>query len=152
VKLADPAEDGGFGAAFGNVHLADGEARSGAGVAFAAGGRQVFRVDGGLGIGGRKDVVDAVAAGAVGHGLRAGFAGEAVEGGIEADEAVGREAEAAGEADVAMAAAAGIADVGGIDGRSGIFGFDDAVFAVAIGAEGGLGDPAGDGLAVDAGA
>jgi len=49
IELANPAQRGGFGAVFGHVHLADGEARPRAGMAFSAGARQVLGVDGGLG-------------------------------------------------------------------------------------------------------
>ena len=56
--------------------------------------------------------MDAVATGAIGDGLRAAFGRQAVEGGIEADQPVVGHAELAGEADIAVAASAGVADVG----------------------------------------
>lgn len=95
--------------------------------------------------------MEAVAGGAVGDGLGAGFGGEPVEGVAEGGDSVRGEAEAAGEAEIAMAAAAGFADSGGADGGAGGLGAEDGVFAVAIGADGSFGDARGEGFAVDAG-
>src|SRR5207247_4286728 len=84
IKLPYQANGGGLGTALRNVNLADGKTGSGAGVALTAGFGEVFRVDHGAGVGGRQDVVNAMATGAVGDGLGAGLGGQPVEGGIEA--------------------------------------------------------------------
>lgn len=151
VEEAREAGLPGFGAAFGDVDGTDGEAGTGTGVAVATGLRQILRVHRRLGIAGGQDFVEAVAGGAVGDGLGAGFGGEAVEGVAESGDAVRGETEAAGEAEVAVAAAAGLADGGGADGRASGFGTEDGVFAVAVSADGGFGDAGGEGPAVDAG-
>ena len=111
VKLPHPAQHRRFGAALGDVHLADGETRTGAGMALAAGLRQVLGIDGGIGVGRRQNVVYAVATGAIGHGLRAGLGGQAVVRRIEAHQAVRRQPELARQPDVAVATAAGVANV-----------------------------------------
>ena len=143
VELADPAQRRRFLAVHRHVHLADGEAGTGAGMALAAGLGQVLGVDHGLGVGRRQDVVHAVAAGAVGDGLRSGFGCQAVERGIEADQPVRRHAELTCQPEIAVAASAGVADVGAVDRRGGVGVLDDVVLAVAIGAERRLGDALG---------
>ncbi len=100
VEFAHPAQHGRLGLPLGNVYLADGESRARTGMALAAGLRQVLRIDGGFRVGRGQDVVHAVATGAVGHGLRAGLGGQPVEGGIEAHQPVGRQAELARQPDV----------------------------------------------------
>ena len=122
VKLARPADGGGLGAALDHVHRRDGEALARALVAFAAGLRQVFGVDGRFRIRRRQDVVYAVAACAIGDGLAAGFRGQAVERGVEAHQAVAGHSELAGEAHVAMAVPAGVANVAGGHRRVGVLG------------------------------
>ena len=58
-----------------------------------------------------QDIVDAVATGAVGHGLYAFLGGQPVVGSVEAHQAVRGHAELAAEPDVAVATAARLADV-----------------------------------------
>ena len=151
VEEAGEAGLPGLGAALGDVNGADGESGTGAGVAVAAGLREVLGVDGGLGVRGRQDLVEAVAGGAVGYRLGASFGGEPVERVAEGGDPVRGETEAAGKAKVAVAAAAGFTDGRGSDGGAGGLGAEDGVFAVAIGADGGFGDPGGEGFSVDAG-
>ena len=141
----------GLGAAFGDVDGADGETGTGAGVAVAAGLGQVLCMDGGFGIGRGQHLMEAVAGGAVGYGLGAGFGGETVEGVAEGGDTVRGETEAAGEAEIAVAAAAGFTNGGRADGGAGGFGAEDGVFAVAIGTNGCFGDAGGEGFAVDTG-
>src|ERR1035438_5508801 len=93
-----------------------------------------------------------VTARAVGHGLGAGLAGQAVVGSVKADHAVGGQPERAGQPHVSVATAAGIADVRGVHGGGGVARLEDLVFAVAIVANGRLGDTPGEGLAMYAGA
>ena len=94
----------------------------------------------------------AVATRAVGHGLRAALGGQPVEGGIEADQPVVRHAELAGQAHVAVAASAGVADMAAIHRATRIGVLEDLVLAVAIRAQRRLGDAARQRLAVHAGA
>ena len=149
VELAHPAQRGRFAGAIGSqVHLADGEARPRAGVALAAGPRQVLWVDGGLRIRRRQDVMHAVATRAVRHRLRPRLSGQPVVGRIEADQPVRGHAEFARQPHVAMAASAGLANVGGVHRRSRVAGFDDVVLAVAVGTQRGLRDAARHGLPV----
>ncbi len=86
--------------------------------------------------------MDAVTACAIGHRLRPGLGRQPVEGGVEAHHAVRRQAELARQADIAVAASAGFPDVRRVHRRGFVAGFDDFVFAVAIGAERGLVDSA----------
>lgn len=141
----------GFSAAFGHMDGADGEAGAGAGVALAASLGEVLGVDGGLGVRGRKNLVEAVTRGAVGDGLGAGAGGEAVKGGAKGGDAVRGHAETASEAKVAVAAAAGLADGGAVDGGAVCFRTKDGVLAMAIGANRRFGDARGAGFAVNAG-
>jgi hypothetical protein len=136
VELAHESQRRRFAGAVRHVYLADGETLAGAGVALAAGLGQVLRVDGGIRVGRGQDIVDAVAARAVGHGLHAFLGGQPVVGSVEAHQAVRRHAELAAQPDVAVAAAARLADVRRVHRRSCVAGFDDLVLAVAIGAEG----------------
>jgi hypothetical protein len=75
-----------------------------------------------------------------------------LEAGVEGGDAVGRDAEAAHEAHVAVAAAAGFGHLVDEDGGLRIGGPHDGVGGVAVGTDGGALDAALDGLAVDAGA
>jgi hypothetical protein len=151
VELAGDAGLPGFDAAFGDVDGADGKAGAGAWVAVSAGLGEVGGVDGRFRIGGRKNVVIAVAGGATGDALGSGAGGQTVEGVFEGGDAIGRKAEAAGEAEVAVAAAAGLADSAWGDGGAFGFGAEDGVFPVTIGADGGVRDAGGESLAVYAG-
>ncbi len=147
VELAHPAQRGRFAGAIGSqVHLADGETRPRAGVALAAGPRQVPWVDGGLRIRRRQNVMHAVAARAVRHRLGPRLGGQPVVGRVEADQPVRGHAEFARQPHIAMAAPAGLANVGGVHWRSRVAGFDDVVLAVAVGTQRGLRDSARHGL------
>src|ERR1017187_6150715 len=152
IKLAHPLEGFGLCSALADVDLADGEAGSGAFVAFAAGLGQVLRVHRALGIARSKDVVHAVTTGAIGHSLRALPGGQTMEGGVEADQPVARHTELARQADVSVAASAGVADVAGIHRTGGVGMLEDLVLAVAIGAQRRLGDAPRQSLAMHAGA
>src|SRR5271157_899914 len=93
-----------------------------------------------------------VATRAVGYGLGAGLVGEAVVGSVKADYAVGGKPKRAGQPHISVATAAGIANVRGVDHGRGVAGLEDLVFAMAIVADGRLGDSPGEGLAMHAGA
>src|ERR1017187_675931 len=93
-----------------------------------------------------------VAARAVGHGLGTGLAGQAAVGSVKADHAVGWQPEGAAQPHVSVATPAGIADVGRVYHGGGVLRLEDLVFAVAIVADGRLGDTPGEGLAMHAGA
>ena len=131
-----------FLAARQHMHGADGEARARSGMAAAAGGGDLVRVDVRARIGGRQDVVDAVAGGAVGHLDVARPPGETVEAVLERLDRGVLQAELLGDAQVAVAAPAGhLRDVRGVDRRALVAGPEDAVLAVAIGADRRLADP-----------
>ena len=79
-----------------------------------------------------KDVVHAVATGAIGHGLRPGLRRQAVERRVEADQTVAGKTELARQAHVAVAVSAGVADILAVHRRGCIAGLEDGVLAVAI--------------------
>ena len=93
----------------------------------------------------------AVATGAVGHRLRAGFRRQAVEGGVKADQPVGGKSESLGELDVAVATTASLTDVGRRSpARKRWCGWKDGVLAVTIGAQRRLRYPVGKSFAMNA--
>ena len=82
IKAANPADS--FAADVGgkrgiHVDFGGGKFFRYAGMALAAGFRQILRVDRRLWIGRRQDIVHAMATGAIGHRLGAGFRGQPVE-------------------------------------------------------------------------
>ena len=74
-----------------------------------------------------------------------------MEGVAECGDAIRGETEAAGEAEIAVAASAGFTDGGRADGGAGGFRTEDGMFAMAIGTNGCIGDSGGEGFAMDAG-
>ena len=136
----------------GDVDGTDGETRSRARMALAACLGKVGGVDHRFGIARRQNTVDSMATGAVGYGLHSCLGGQAMERGVEAHHAVLRESELAGEAQVSVAAPAGLANMCTVHRRSSIGVLDDSVLAMTVGAERRLGDTAREGLSMHAAA
>lgn len=127
-----------------------GEPGADAGVALAAGLRQVRLVDGGQRVAGWQDVMDAVTGGAVGDRGGAELEREPVEALHVALHDLLGQTVARGDALRGVALAAGLWDVSREDLGSGRTNGRDGVFAVAIGAGGGIALASLDGLAVHA--
>jgi len=133
------------------VHLADGETGTGARVALAASLGQVPGLIVDLGSDDGRDVVPH-------HGSSRSWRRSAIRpwrpavvGGIEAHQAVRRKAELAGQADVAVATSASVADVRRVHRGSFVGVFENPVLAVAVGAQRRLRDAARQRLPMHAG-
>ncbi len=152
VEDFDEVKDAAAGSGFGEgVDRADGEAAAGVRVALAAGLAQIRVIDRGAWVARRINIVDAMAAGAVGDGLAAFVRGESVVAILIGGDAIPGHGEAGHQLCVGMAAGAGLLrDVGHVDGGSRVARGEDAVLTVAVGAGSGLQNAFGDGLTMNA--
>lgn len=152
IEGADPVEDPAFGVAgLDDVYRPPGEIFVGARMTGAAGGGQVGAVDRGCGVRGGEDVVDPVAARAVGHLHRSGARGQAVKAVVEGGEAVGVDAVLPGEPERIVAGGADFdRDVHGRHRGARVPDAVDVVLPVTIGAGGGIADPLSDRPSVNA--
>src|SRR5207247_10053354 len=108
------------------------EALAGAMLVLATWFGEVRCVNHGSGIASLQNAVHAMATGAVCYGLRSSFRCQAVKRGIEAHHPVLRKPEFPGQAQIAVAAPAGLPDMSSVHRRSAVGVFDDAVLAMAV--------------------
>src|ERR1051326_7064858 len=131
------------------MDLGDRETGSGARMTLAASHRKILRIDGGFGIRRRKNVMYAVATGAIRHRLIARLCGQSMKRFVEAHQTIFGHLHLAGKLDISVAPAAGIADVRAEHWRVHVGGPQNGMGAVTIGADRRLPDALRDGLSMD---
>jgi hypothetical protein len=152
VDVTDEIGNRGLPLSLDNMNWAKGEAAASPGMTRTAGRRKIRRMNRGIRIRGGQNLMNAVATATVGHGLGAGPAGQAVEAGVKAQDAVGRETKTRHQLQVAVTHGAGFTNAKRAGGR--LLGGRalDVVLPVTVAADGSLAVPRGDSLPVNASA